>query len=232
LENVSDSIVYPGVSQQIFYPRSEEAKTQIKQNQKINKFIIYVGSRARDLNYKNCNLLFEMLATTETFDFGLVFIGGEELTLEEREILQKYEFRHLFPTDEELAALISAADCLVSTSLYEGFGMPVLEALACGTPVIATNTSSLPEAHGDLALTISGSNSHELYDAILASTGEEIRKEISHAGPEHASNFNWMNSARILVNEIANSIIDNEPKNRNWLRLVESYELLMLLSQY
>jgi glycosyltransferase involved in cell wall biosynthesis len=99
--------------------------------------------------------------------------------------------------DAEMPALYSAARALVFPSLYEGFGLPALEAMASGTPVIASNTTGLAEAVGDAALTVDPSSVEELAGAMTRILGdEELRERLVAAGLARAARFTWERAAR------------------------------------
>jgi glycosyltransferase involved in cell wall biosynthesis len=99
--------------------------------------------------------------------------------------------------DEELPALYGAARALVFPSLYEGFGLPALEAMACGTPVIASNTTGLAEAVGDAGLTVDPLSADELAEAMRRVLAEEgLRERLVTAGFARATEFTWARAAR------------------------------------
>ena len=103
-------------------------------------------------------------------------------------------------TDLELIALYSMADVFAFPSFAEGFGVPPLEAMACGTPVIASNTSSLPEVVGDAGLLIDPHNTGELAQAmirILADT--HLQEELRQKGYERVKHYTWQESARKML---------------------------------
>jgi len=101
-----------------------------------------------------------------------------------------------FVPDEHLPALYRGATALVYPSFYEGFGYPVLEALACGTPAIASNSSSLPEAAGPGALLVDPHFPDQLVNAIKRMISDScLRQEISRKGREWSRNFNWEKTA-------------------------------------
>ncbi|MDX6598095.1 MAG: hypothetical protein QOE87_1982 [Gaiellales bacterium] len=98
--------------------------------------------------------------------------------------------------DEELPALYSAAQALVFPSLYEGFGLPALEAMASGTPVVASNTTGLAEAVGDAGLTVDPASAEELAEALGRVLGDtELRDRLVAAGYARAAHFTWARAA-------------------------------------
>jgi glycosyltransferase involved in cell wall biosynthesis len=93
---------------------------------------------------------------------------------------------------DQLPIIINQAIALVFPSLWEGFGLPVLEAMACGTPVITSNISSLPEVAGDAAILIDPYNTGEITSAMQAIINDsEIRKQLSEKGIKRANQFSW-----------------------------------------
>lgn len=102
--------------------------------------------------------------------------------------------------DDLLPLVYNLASVLVLPSFYEGFGMPVLEAMACGIPTIVSNCSSLPEVAGDAAALIDPDNPDTLTDALIrALTSPEWRQQASSAGLRRAAKFTWENSAQIAL---------------------------------
>lgn len=111
---------------------------------------------------------------------------------------------------KDLAAIYSSADLFVYPSLYEGFGLPVLEAMACGTPVITSNLSALPEIAGDSAVLVSPRNEAEITEAILRVLSDRaLHAELSSKGLQHSRLFSWDATAQKTIavyrDAIANS---------------------------
>jgi len=109
----------------------------------------------------------------------------------------------LFPgyvADDELPLLYSAAELFTFPSLYEGFGLPPLEAMACGTPVVASSSASLPEVVGSAAITVDPENTEEMAEAManaLANTA--VRKQMVEGGIQQSRKFTWRSSAEKMI---------------------------------
>jgi glycosyltransferase involved in cell wall biosynthesis len=105
-----------------------------------------------------------------------------------------------FIADPDLPLVMSAASLFVYPSLFEGFGLPPLEAAACGTPVVASNTAALPETLADAALLVDPDDGDALARAMLRLlTDEELRDELRRRGIERAARFTWEEVARRTV---------------------------------
>jgi glycosyltransferase involved in cell wall biosynthesis len=99
--------------------------------------------------------------------------------------------------ERDKVALYTGAEALVLPSLYEGFGFPVLEAMACGTPVVTSNLSSLPEVSGGDAVLVDPRDEGSIREGIRQILEDEgIRDRLHRAGPERAARFTWEESAR------------------------------------
>jgi glycosyltransferase involved in cell wall biosynthesis len=116
------------------------------------------------------------------------------------------ERRIAFPgyvSDEDKAPLISGAIAFVFPSLYEGFGLPVVEAQACGCPVVTSNSSSLPEAAGQAALLVDPHDTSAISHALLqVAIDDAMRTSLSERGLANARRFSWEACARIVLHAI------------------------------
>jgi glycosyltransferase involved in cell wall biosynthesis len=109
--------------------------------------------------------------------------------------------------DDDLPALLSAADVFAYPSLYEGFGLPILEALACGTPVLTGDNSCLPEAGGPGALYVNALDTASIADGLCKLLADEaLRRRLSTEGRTHAAIFTWERSARQLLAAYQNAL--------------------------
>ncbi len=105
-----------------------------------------------------------------------------------------------FVPEEDLPALYSAADLFVFPSLYEGFGLPPLEAMACGTPVVASRSASLPEVVGEAALLVEPEDVEGLAEALASALGDTgLRARMVAAGLEQSRQFTWEASAHKML---------------------------------
>jgi len=120
--------------------------------------------------------------------------------------------RFLGPVPEDdLPALYAGATLFVFPSLYEGFGLPVLEAMACGTPVACSNTSSLPEVVGDAALTFDPADSSAIARAITRVLADaELRQVLRERGLAQAAGFSWERTAAKTL-EVYRRAAGNKP---------------------
>ena len=163
-------------------------------------YVLAVGTLQPRKNLAAALAAFERAA--EGTSHTLVIAGGRGWRDDEvAESLQKPRIRPLGAvSDEQLVELYRGADCLVFPSLYEGFGFPVLEAMACGTPVVCANRTSLPEVAGDAAVLVDPDDT-DAFAAALAEvlSSEARREELAAAGLARAQEFTWRRCADLTV---------------------------------
>lgn len=151
--------------------------------------VLFVGQRG---GYKRFDLAVEAVRQLPAFELGVV---GPHLASEERDYLQhRLPGRWVafeLPDLSKLRRLYSSAHAFIYPSDYEGFGLPILEAMACGCPVIASNRSSFPEVAGSAAL-LAGEQSAECYASLIESLNDiENRAALVALGQERAKQFSW-----------------------------------------
>jgi glycosyltransferase involved in cell wall biosynthesis len=142
----------------------------------------------------------------ENFPHDLIIVGGKgwmhEQILDEVEIQELRGRVHFlgFVDDADLPALYSAATLFTSPSLYEGFGLPILEAMACGVPVMASNVSSLPEVVGSAGVLLPANDTAAWSQAMMGLIEDMSRRtRLVGAGFLRARKFTWSKAARELV---------------------------------
>ena len=200
-------VVYHGVSPNFIPIKDEQVLNNLKQKYQIKKpYILFVGGFNPNKNLLRLLEGFKKLNGNITHDYCLVITGTKKSTMSTFDImmqkvhelgLQKRVICTGYISDEDLPALYSGADCFIFPSIFEGFGMPVLEAMACGTPVITSNVCSLPEVAGDAALLVdpysSSSIAEEMHKLLL---DNHLRKTLKSRGFERAKLFTWEKTAR------------------------------------
>ena len=165
-------------------------------------FILYIGGYSTRKNVKELIMAFNKIQKSLKKHYKLVLCGSirdECIKLQElcKELLidDKIIFTGFVP-DDELPLFYNAAEVFIYPSLYEGFGLPPLEAMSCATPVIASNLTSIPEVTKDCAILINPFNKDELADSILnLLNSESLLQEYSEKGYNNSLNFTWKNTA-------------------------------------
>lgn len=168
-------------------------------------YFLYIG---RHDVYKNLGRLFAAFAAMSNWQNYELWIAGPsdqrytptlKAEVERLGIAQQIKFLNYIPYDQ-LPQVINQAIALVLPSLWEGFGLPVLEAMACGTPVITSNISSLPEVAGDAALLVDPYNVNEIAEAMQAVAGDAgVRSRLHQAGLARARQFSWAKTGQATV---------------------------------
>jgi len=203
------AIVYPGMDQsQLFrWPEDEVAKVKARYAV-FGKYILFVGNIEPRKNLKNLLLAYEKLDDATRKEYSLLLVGargwldGEIFDIIERlrvagNIIQQPQG---YVKDEDRAALFSGASLFVFPSHYEGFGIPPVEAMACGVPAITSDNSSLPEAVGNAAKKVSADSVDQLAEAMKTVLSDKaLRADMVKKGFDQADKFNWDVEARKLL---------------------------------
>ena len=202
LDEAKIRVIYAAVSPS-FHARAPEAISLVRRKYGLpDSFILSVGTIEPRKNLTSLLEAYRALKN-EGSDCKLVIVGkkgwlyeGFFMRLRELGLEQEVVFPGFVP-DDDLPALYSAADLFAFPSLYEGFGLPVLEAMACGVPVVTSNTSSLPEVAGEAALLVDPKSVEALVAAmrrVLDDTA--LQAEMRARGLKRANRFTWEETAR------------------------------------
>ncbi len=205
------SVVPCGVGPE-FHPLKKESLLPFAKKTNLpEKFFLAVGTIEPRKNYLNLIKAFSLIA--ESFpNYHLIIVGQNGWQHEEvyQAIRNNYLMNRVhvlgYLSNPSLINLYSLAKALVFPSLYEGFGLPPLEAMACGSPIIVSNTSSLPEVVGPAGLFVDPKNPHQIASAMIrVIKDEELCENLKNQGILRARKFSWESSAQKLL-EILNKL--------------------------
>lgn len=195
--NIAEKIrVIPNGVSEFFRPQPNEIIDAFKKRQGLRQYLLYVGNRKP---HKNLGRLLRAYAKLKTSfsTLQLVIVGKkfneqDEVTnlIKELKLSDVVELERV--NDDDLLRLYCGAEALVLPSLYEGFGLPPLEAMACGTPVVVSNISSIPEVVGEAGVYVDPYNVREITQSLFrVLTNQNLRQHIREKGLMRAKLFTW-----------------------------------------
>jgi glycosyltransferase involved in cell wall biosynthesis len=193
----------------IYYPINDASHLQqVKRKYKLpDNFIMYVGSLSPRKNIVRLLKAFSCICTkvphnliltsSKSWKDSSVYRAIHQLNLGNR--IKKLGY----VGHKDMPALYNLADACVYPSLYEGFGLPVLEAMQCGCPVVASNITSIPEVAGDAAILVDPFDTKAIADAIYqVLTDYKLREKLIQSGHQQAKKFSWNRCAKIILETI------------------------------
>lgn len=199
------TVTYPGIklppSLKLWRAGKTKMQNLLKEKYNINgKFVLFVGTLQPR---KNIARLIEAFSRLNVSGLDLIIVGKKGWKFEEIlaspkkfEVENKVRFLDSV-TDEDLPVFYKNAVCFVLPSLYEGFGLPVLEAMGQGCPVITSNISSLPEAGGEAALYVDPLDVNDIAKKLKLLIGDgDLRQKLIKKGYEQVKKFSWEKTAR------------------------------------
>jgi glycosyltransferase involved in cell wall biosynthesis len=222
-------VIYLGVGSAFKPLNPQAAADHVANKYRVSKdYVLTVGTLGPHKNLVNLLKAMEVLRGRGELSFQLLVVGAQgRKTSQALEVIRSSgltgnEIRFLgFVPDEDLPMLYSGASLFVLPSLYEGFGLPLVEAMACGVPVIASNTSCIPEVVGDAALLVPPTQPEAFAEAILRVRSDDNRRRtMIEKGLKQAAVFSWDKTARhhldcmcnvVLANEVSHADPDSKP---------------------
>jgi len=210
-------VIYGAVNKYFYSKSDNEYNQNIQKKYGIkNKLILYSGGMAVRKNLEVLIEAFARLQDNIEEKYDLVLTGkknivtnqlsnlARELGVKENVIFTGYI------SEKELSSLYCSAELMVYPSLYEGFGLPITEAMICGTPIVCSNISSLPEIVGDAAILVDAQDCIQLSNAIIEVLSNKILKsELSKKGIARVKKFSWKKSAKKLLSVLEEVYFQN-----------------------
>lgn len=202
-------VVYGGVSNAFYVVKDANLLKTVKERFGIiEKFILFTAAEDPRKNFETLIKAFAILPKEYNNNYQLVIAGrssrqwqdqlqdlGASLGINEGKLISAG-----FVTDEELNLLYNAAALFVFPSLYEGFGLPILEAMSCGVPVIAANNSSIPEVCGDAAIMVDPMNKIEMAQSMNNVLSKHtLQQELREKGFQNIKRFSWEMAAETTI---------------------------------
>ena len=203
--------VAPNAAEPHFRPVPEAESSPIVRSLGLpDRFILSVGDLQPRKNLPRLFMAYDLLLQRGLDLPDLVVVGKRAWldddiggTVARRRLERRVRFCGFLP-GEVLPALYSSASAFVYPSLFEGFGLPILEALACGAPTVTSNVSSMPEVAGDAAVLVDPESVEELADAIERILGDtDLRADLATRGLARAAEFSWAHTAERTVEAYA-----------------------------
>lgn len=197
------SVVYEGIDQKLFKRPKNGLIEETKRKYHINKsYFLFIGSIQPRKNLSRLIYAFKIFLDKTQQDFDLVLAGGsgwdnrEVYSLpKELKIEEKVKFPGFISWEEKIA-LFYGAQAFTFPSLFEGFGLPILESFACRCPVLTSNTSSMPEVAGDGAILVDPLDSHEIASGMIEILDPSKRNFLKAEALKQLKQFSWEKCAR------------------------------------
>lgn len=205
-------VVYDGAHER-YRPHSEEEKRLIRdQFTGGHPYLIFISTILKRKNLANLLIAFDLIKQTDTKGLKLVVVGNKVWWQDELEAAYNNMHHkedvimpgHIQP--DELSALLSASEALVYPSYFEGFGIPILEAMYAETAVVTSRTTSMPEVGGDAVLYIDPADPKDIAHAISRLNDPILRQDLINKGRTQRKQFSWDKTSGLLWNSILQTI--------------------------
>ncbi|MFP4248093.1 MAG: glycosyltransferase family 4 protein [Armatimonadota bacterium] len=198
------SVTYNALPPGFEPPESGDVESTLERHGVARPYVVFVGVRQPRKNLPRAIRAFSAAKAERGLSHRLVLVGkrGWQASETERMIEDAGEDVQSigYVPDCDLPALYAGADLLLFPSLYEGFGIPVLEAFACGTPVVTSDVSALPEVAGDAAVLVDPCDESAIADGVQRVLDDAaLREELVKCGQRRVRQFDWLETARRTV---------------------------------
>ena len=202
------SVVTPAINHQTFYPRLEKDVSAVRRKYRLPaRYIMYTGTLDPRKNVEGILHSYAALDKKLKKEYGLVLAGGKGwkdesilATIDELRAAGESILTTGYVPDKDLPSIYTGASLFVYPSFYEGFGIPLLEAMACGVPVISADNTSLPEVVGSAGLYVKAEDEEGLtllMERVLTNSG--LASQLREKGFKQAKKFSWEKSAQELL---------------------------------
>ncbi len=213
------TVAYPGIDTDVFKPRDRsECRRIVAEKYGFSAPFIFYVARLDHPGKNHVRLMEAFKRLTEDFSLphklvfgGSKWFGWEHIyaAVDRLSLSDRVAFAGFIPNDD-LPLFHAAADMLVFPSLFEGFGFPILEAMACGTPVACSNAASLPEIAGDAALLFDPADTEQITQAMLKLLNDrELREDLISKGYRRAARFNWDRTVQVVLQSYDEALSGN-----------------------
>lgn len=212
IDSMKIDVVYDGAHSN-YRPHSEAEKASIRARFSQGcPYIIFISTILKRKNLANLLLAFDMVKHHRPSNLKLIVVGSKVWWQDELAVAydsMEHQADVIMPgrvEPEELSALLSAAEMLVYPSYFEGFGIPILEAMYAETAVIASRTTSMPEVGGEAALYVDPANPNDIAHAIRQLEDSTFRNRLIERGREQRLKFSWDNTSNLLWDSMMKTI--------------------------
>ena len=209
--NINDKnlkVIHNGVNEKFTDKIKKQSKAEIKLKYGLpDCFLLHIGNTNPRKNTKGVIEAFYQYLINSSTDCKLVLIGLNQSKLntivDDTDLLARLKDKIVFTgyvIDQDLPVIFSMAQVFLFPSLREGFGIPIIEAMACGIPVITSTTSSMPEVAGNAAYLVDPYKTEDIYEGIVKILSDpDFKNELINKGLEHYKLFSWKNTAQDVL---------------------------------